>query len=211
MLRRRGVGAVLGTLALAWPSLAGCARDSAFFVQDAMLVELPRHQRLSGDLDLESRSIDGEFNLAGHRVTDESGLVLAVRSWRGFPLLVDSSSYEKLTIFVPPPLVREKAVLDVEKDQGIVAFYSRGRAAFPSTGCLGYPEAGQFSYELVTETEMDLKYDLQFRMLSPGRSEEWCETERHLKGHKVLKRKSLDSLTTWEGLKGQDIYEEANP
>ncbi len=201
-------------MALAGMSLhLSCASRSEYFVvRGASLTALEQHTALASQI-VQGREVSGlgDLVLSGHEITGGPGTVLAWRSFTpGIPIATDQGAFTKISIYIPGFSEGPMAV-ELGETSGVVAFYSSGSSAFPGrSGCVGYARRGSIRLGMSAGGERTVELQLEVDRRSPsGWAEECGGLEIKQRGRAVLR--TQESLTPWQGARGQHPYDESYP
>lgn len=193
----------------------GCAHvdEQWFYVTGASLQESGRHRDLSkafATKDTQPLSYDDrEFIVTGHRIKAGDGTILALRSFAPGPLLgVDQASFLKVTSYIPRTKLLPGVEIRVPDADGTIAYLSTSSSNLPGeTGCFGYASQGSIKVNSVSESDVAVTIDLQFRLASPLGFSGECG-DRRVQGTYVVPRLQLQQLNPWQGIVGKTLYEE---
>lgn len=130
-----GLGATLFALGLYWHR----DLESGFYLVDAELGDAAYLDKLQTDLSaVDSVKEDLGFGFSAHRLKAGQGMVLAHRHFtEGSIIGMDDEGYDKLTVWLRPPVsTATKQSLRIP-EQGLVLL-SSGGSAWPRNDCSGY-------------------------------------------------------------------------
>lgn len=191
-------------------NLYGCAFGSrdAFFVEHAQLSEIDRKTNIQTEVaDLKPKV--REITYAGHRVSKGTGLILALREFSaGNILITDQAVFKKITVFISGVEELESGSIVRFGSNEITAFLSHSSSSFPGgNGCYGYATKGSIFVKKINAQNIAVRLDLIFDQRSPGDWTGEClptAINESFNAHK----KSISSLTPWDGRQGNSIYDE---
>jgi hypothetical protein len=193
--------------------LGACAHTNEqwFFVRGASMEQLSRHQALEKSFASKAPQPLGydarEFVVTGHRLKDGDGVVFAFRSY-GSGMLVDSASFLKITIFFPQSKFNAGVEIKIPDADGTMAYYSTSSSNFPGAGgCFGYASRGSIRVDSLSDSNITVTMDLQFRLASPLGSSGECGDKR-VHGVYVIPQLRLQELNPWQGVAGKTLYDE---
>jgi len=172
--------------ALFVPSTAVAAGKTSIYVADAVAI-LPQC------LEVTTR----ELQFACHRIAPGEGVVVAEhhyhRSWN-----VDSATYRKLTIRLPPTVVAGD-VFQIREGQASV-FFSEGSAAFAGKrGCYGRAEYGSVKIVSLSEGRISVEVNASVPQKSPLDWQGDCSQPAVISQTIKAKHRLIGELSAWEG------------
>lgn len=198
---------------------------TSFFVEKASLSDIDSHeiarrglitQNIAKSSDTKTLFVTGDkaihedFVIAGHRIIEGEGTVIAIRTFFIIPFwpnpVSDAETFEKVTILLPFSSFGDHGSVRVD-DQDVVVYWSGGQSAFPRAGCLGYGTAGDIRYQRLSDSEVTVALNITFDAFTGIFGEECRRSD--IEEELTLQRKSVGELTTWEGRPGSHIYEES--
>lgn len=194
-------------------ALAACTTESdAFFVSGATMAEPEIHSVAQSEPLQNWRSNIGmKIGVSGHRIVPGEGTVIAFRSQRSNLLVMDSASFEKLTIFIDKPLPGKTGVIRLGENGRAFAFWSVGDAiSAPDADCVGWASEGLVEYQRASANEV--AFDIRMRI----RTVELSSIHIHhipcrafsFERETTLSEKNVLTLTPWEGRPSEDIIDE---
>ncbi|SRR5581483_11026682 len=195
-------------------SLCACAHldEQWFFVRDASVQQLSKHQQLSNALATNKvRSLgydDKEFVVTGHRLTGGDDVVLAFRSFSSGSLIADTASFVKLTALIPQSRFAPGSEIKIPGADGAMAYYSSSSSNFPGAGgCFGYASQGTMKVDGASGQSVTVSIDLHFNLASPLGYSDQCG-EKKIQGKYIVQQLPLRELSPWQGTAGKTLYEE---
>ncbi len=153
------------------------------------------------------KTIDKQFVITGHRISEGKGVVLAIRKFSsGIAFRTDQAAFQKITIYLP--LSKPHGRINLSETEGVVAYLSSGSSNFPGTsGCYGYAYDGTLDFLKETNDKVTVFINIMFNLFSPRG---WTKECGPLSVQETLTfdKRAVSSLTPWEGRAGKHVYDE---
>lgn len=156
----------------------GCATQhhDHFIVLNAGFTHAMEHGVLQQAVANHQRKLlDREFVVTGHRITENTGVVIAVMKYSSGTLLrTDQAAFQKITIFLP--FVVPHSRITLSEITGAIAYWSSGSSNFiGQNGCYGYANDGTLDFSDESSEKVTVSINATFHLLSPSGWEKECQ------------------------------------
>jgi hypothetical protein len=182
--------------------LSGCIGNDqdAFYVQNAQFRTSIKELKLFHG--------NNEFLITQHRIKKGAGGIIAIRHFTsGNWFMSDDESYMKLTLHFPK-FLEESETHKTFHEGEFVGFYSAGPSAFPDNGVYGLVEKGSIEVEKIDGDFLKVVLNIEFRVADLITADKRNELV-NLNNSYMLKNRSIQNITPWEGREGASQYDES--